>query len=392
MSPTPRTSRIRSGWRACSARSPSRSWSPRAAAFSTSRSSASTSSVASAAAHATALPAYVPPSVPGSVRPAIAAVVETAESGRPEPMPLGHHQYVGRDAAVLVRPHPPGAPDAALHLVEDEQYPVRVAPLAQPGEEGGRRGDVAALAEHGLDDERRRVRRRRLLLEHEVELVERAVDAEPGRLRLVWKRRGEAARHVRKPPAPYAVLLRVSASVAAERPWYPPWKEMTFCRPVDAFAMRTAFSTASAPVVDTITRSCDAGSTPAISSSTSATSGECSPIDTCPCSSASACAWMARTIFGWQCPVFVTPMPHVKSRYVAPSAAVSHGPSPTRSRGRPTSAAPAPPSGARARTTAGRLMAARRAAVLRRRSISEDGRAACRAEARMVLRAAADVL
>ena len=101
---------------------------------------------------------------------------------------------------------------------------------------------------------------------------------------------------------------------------------MIFCRPVDAFAMRTAFSTASAPVVDTITRSCDAGSTPAISSSTSATSGECSPIDTCPCSSASACAWMARTIFGWQCPVFVTPMPHVKSRYVAPSAAVSHEP------------------------------------------------------------------
>ena len=88
ISPTPRTSRIRSGCRACSARSPSRSWSPRAAAFSTRRSSASTSSVASAAAHATALPAYVPPSVPGSVRPAIAAVVETAESGRPEPMPL----------------------------------------------------------------------------------------------------------------------------------------------------------------------------------------------------------------------------------------------------------------------------------------------------------------
>ncbi len=39
-----------------------------------------------------------------------------------------------------------------------------------------------------------------------------------------------------------------------------------------------------------------------------------------PWMSSPACAWMASTTPGWQCPVLVTPMPAVKSRYRRPSS------------------------------------------------------------------------
>src|SRR4051794_19830057 len=48
----------------------------------------------------------------------------------------------------------------------------------------------------------------------------------------------------------------------------------------------------------------------------------------CPWSSFAACACTAATTRGCACPVFVTPMPDVKSRYRMPSGVTSHEPSP----------------------------------------------------------------
>ena len=45
---------------------------------------------------------------------------------------LRNRDQVGLDAEVLHREHPPGAPEAGLHLVGDEHDPVPVAELAEP--------------------------------------------------------------------------------------------------------------------------------------------------------------------------------------------------------------------------------------------------------------------
>ena len=77
-------------------------------------------------------------------------------------MPLAMHDHVGTDAVVLDREHLPGSAEAGLHLVGDEQDAVLVADLGEAAEERHRRGEVAALAEHGLDDHRRGLVRRGL--------------------------------------------------------------------------------------------------------------------------------------------------------------------------------------------------------------------------------------
>src|SRR5262249_49839496 len=67
---------------------------------------------------------------------------------------LGGDEDVRAYAGVLVPPEPAGAAEPGLDLVEDEQDAVPVRALAQPGEETGRGGYVAALAEDRLDHER----------------------------------------------------------------------------------------------------------------------------------------------------------------------------------------------------------------------------------------------
>ncbi len=59
-----------------------------------------------------------------------------APSGSPLAIPL-REQHVGLYAGVLDGPHPAGAPDAALHLVGDEQDAVPVAQRSQLGEPAG---------------------------------------------------------------------------------------------------------------------------------------------------------------------------------------------------------------------------------------------------------------
>ena len=66
---------------------------------------------------------------------------------------LGHGHDVGLDAVVLDGEELAGAPEAALHLVGDEQDALVVEDLLDGLEVAGRRHDDAALAHHGLGDE-----------------------------------------------------------------------------------------------------------------------------------------------------------------------------------------------------------------------------------------------
>mmetsp|Transcript_104633 Transcript_104633/g.293219 ORF Transcript_104633/g.293219 Transcript_104633/m.293219 type:complete len:506 (+) Transcript_104633:65-1582(+) len=79
---------------------------------------------------------------------------------------------VGHDAEVLHGPLLACAAEAGLHLVRDQQDVVLGAPLAEALHEAGGRHDVAALAEHRLDDDRRDLGGLRLLQEDQVEGLE----------------------------------------------------------------------------------------------------------------------------------------------------------------------------------------------------------------------------
>ena len=65
---------------------------------------------------------------------------------------------VGNDPGMLEAPHPTRPAVAGLDLVADEQDAVPVAQRAEAPEELEQRGNVAALAEHGLDQHGRHVR------------------------------------------------------------------------------------------------------------------------------------------------------------------------------------------------------------------------------------------
>ena len=103
---------------------------------------------------ATGLPPKVEPWVPARhvIRSARAMM---APSGRPLAMPLPASRMSGSTPSCSTAQNLPGAADPALHLVGDEQDAVLVAELPQPGQEAGRRDDVAALALDRLDEDRR---------------------------------------------------------------------------------------------------------------------------------------------------------------------------------------------------------------------------------------------
>ena len=111
--------------------------------------------VATAAAHDTGLPPKVEPWA--AVGPAVheRGAGHDPRQRQPGGDALGEQQHVGRDAEGLGRERAAGATEAALHLVEHQQDAVLVAALSQPGQPREGRHDVAALAEHRLDDHRR---------------------------------------------------------------------------------------------------------------------------------------------------------------------------------------------------------------------------------------------
>ena len=138
-------------------------WAPTLAALSA-RPDSTSSSVALAAAQATGLPPNVEPWPPGSQSITLGPGDDAGERQAAGEALADAHD-VGLDAVVLARPHRAGAPDAGLHLVDDEQDAVRVAQRAQVGQPAGRRHDVAALALDRLDEDRRHVGRVGELLE-----------------------------------------------------------------------------------------------------------------------------------------------------------------------------------------------------------------------------------
>ena len=80
---------------------------------------------------------------------------------------------------MLDREHLPGAPEAGLHLVDDEHDPVLVADAADAREELLRSDDEAALALHRLDHERGDALRRDGGHERALERVERIPSRRP---------------------------------------------------------------------------------------------------------------------------------------------------------------------------------------------------------------------
>lgn len=85
---------------------------------------------------------------------------------------LGNDQDIRANPAIFRSEILAGPPEPALHLVNYEQDPVRVAHRAEALEELCWRGDVPALAEDGLNDDGGGVPWRSLLREQEVQLEE----------------------------------------------------------------------------------------------------------------------------------------------------------------------------------------------------------------------------
>jgi hypothetical protein len=109
-------------------------------------------STASPAAHARALPPKVEPWLPGVAHRRLFRGQHSADGKTAQA--LGKGDGVRLRAAAIAAEEAPEQADAGLHLVDEKQGSAGVGDRAQPGEEAGRRGDHAAFALHGLDDDR----------------------------------------------------------------------------------------------------------------------------------------------------------------------------------------------------------------------------------------------
>ena len=103
----------------------------------------------------------------------IAARPSTPEIGMPPAIDLATRDEVGLDAEVLHREHAAGAAEAGLHLVGDQHDAVLVADLAQAAQVLGAGRHEAALALHGLDDDRGHRLRRDARLQRALEVGQR---------------------------------------------------------------------------------------------------------------------------------------------------------------------------------------------------------------------------
>ena len=132
--------------------------------------------VAMAAAHPIGVAAVGPAVAAG--RPGGHQLGRRAERGEGEAGrdALGHADDVGLDPVVLDREHPPGAAEAGLDLVGDEQDAVLPAELDESLQEPRRRGHVAPLAQHRLEDHGRGLVGRGLGLEEVLHADQAPVD------------------------------------------------------------------------------------------------------------------------------------------------------------------------------------------------------------------------
>ena len=152
MSPSPRTSAILSLCARAELLEPAHQVERRARATSRgSRAPSSWSSTASAAAAHTGLPPKVLPWSPTLSAGAQLLLEQERAHGQAAAERLGQGQDVGHDARVLVGEHLPGAPEAALDLVEDQERAALAADRLEALQELGRRRADAALALHRLE-------------------------------------------------------------------------------------------------------------------------------------------------------------------------------------------------------------------------------------------------
>ncbi len=117
------------------------------------------------------------------------------------------------------------------------------------------------------------------------------------------------------------------AIACAVRPWKLPSKTTRFGRPVTWRASFTAASVASAPELAKKKVSIPSGVTSARREA-SGSRRSWRYTFTWACRNLAAWSWIASTTAGWQCPVLVTAMPEVKSRYSVPSEVVTVQPEP----------------------------------------------------------------
>ena len=135
-------------------------------------SSAITSRTACAAAMATGLPTYVPPTALSPGASMISARPMTPESGSPAAIDLAIVIRSGSTPKCSMANVLPGAAEAGLHLVGDQDDAVLVAEPAHALDELLRGDDEPALALHRLEHDRRHVLGRHVRLEGELEGVE----------------------------------------------------------------------------------------------------------------------------------------------------------------------------------------------------------------------------
>ena len=199
-----------------------------------------------AAACATGLPTYVPPMAESPGASMISALPITPESGSPAAIDFATRHQVGLDAVVLDREHLPGAAEAGLDLVHDEDDPVLVADPAHSAHELLRRDDEAALALDGSTTI--------------AATCSGATCVRNARSSAASASRGQAAVVLRErhavdlgrewaEPALYGCVFEVSVMDSSVRPWKPPSNAISAGRPVYARANLIEFSTASVPAL-----------------------------------------------------------------------------------------------------------------------------------------------
>ena len=109
----------------------------------------------------------------------ISALPTTAESGSPPAIDLATVIRSGSTPWCSIAHIFPGAPEAGLHLVDDEDDPVLVADPPHALHELGRRDDEAALAEDRLHHDRGHALGGDLGHERALERLQRRLDVDP---------------------------------------------------------------------------------------------------------------------------------------------------------------------------------------------------------------------
>ena len=270
--------------------------------------------MARAAAHDTGLPPNVEPCVAVGQRSITCARGDDPAEGQPEAIALGEQHDVGRTPNVSAANGRPVRPMPVCTSSKTSRMPWRSHRSRSPASHATRRHDVAALAEDGLHDHRRR---RWSAGACERRAARRARPASSRRRRRSATV-GVGARDAAEQRLVALAVLALGRREASRRRGCgrgrPAGRRRRPGRPVTWRASLMAPSTASAPELQKNT--CGSAKN---GHSRAEPLGQ---LDHCPSVwattevwiSVAACASMAATTAGWQWPMLVTAMPEPKSR------------------------------------------------------------------------------